>query len=204
MPRIFSDADRQTIRRSLLDAGRKSFVRFGIRKTNVEELATTAGIAKGTFYHFFESKEDLCMEIFNEEEAEMRANIESILARYTDAAEALQGVITYALDFVRNDSLLKALRETGEYPLLTRGIGREKLSQHFSVDLEFVSGLMEALQAKGAKRALAPEVALGLLRAIVLLQFYEDEIGADVFERVVELLVAQTTKLIVGRGLEES
>lgn len=204
MPRIFSEADRQAIRRSLVDAGKKSFVRFGIRKTNVENLATAAGIAKGTFYHFFDSKEDLCMEIFNDEEAEMRARIESILARYDDAADALQGVITYALDFVRNDSLLKALRETGEYPMLTRGIGREKMSQHFSVDLEFVSRLMDVLQKKGARCAVEPEVALGLLRAVILLQFYEDEIGADVFDLVVKLLAAQVSTLIVDGGPDKS
>ncbi len=200
MPRIFSEVDRQAIRRSLLDAGRRQFLRFGIRRTNVAELAAAAGIAKGTFYHFFGSKEDLCMEIFDEEEKAMRANLQLILARHDDPAEALQEVVKYALDFVRTDSLLKVLRETGEYPMLARGVRREKLSQHFAVDLEFISALLDALREKGAKCAVAPAVVLGVLRAIVLLQFHEDEVGPDVFDEVVELLVAQVSELIVDGG----
>jgi len=45
MPRVFSETDRQAIRRSLLEQGRKLFLRFGLRKTNVEQLARAAGIA---------------------------------------------------------------------------------------------------------------------------------------------------------------
>lgn len=200
MPRIFSEDDRQAIRRTLLDAGRKQFLRFGIRRTNVADLAATAGIAKGTFYHFFTSKEDLCMAIFDEEEQVMRARLHSILARYTDPAEALQAVLTTALDFVRSDSLLRALRETGEVTMLQRGAGREKAAQHFAVDLGFISGLLDALREKGASCTVDPAVVLGILRAVVLLQFHEEEIGPDVFDDVTALLVAQASDLILGRG----
>ena len=36
MPKVFSPDDRDAIRRSLLDNGRRHFMRFGLRKTNVE------------------------------------------------------------------------------------------------------------------------------------------------------------------------
>jgi AcrR family transcriptional regulator len=74
-------------------AGKKHFQRYGLRKTNVEELARAAGIAKGTFYHFFASKEDLCMEIFDREETIIAKEVEAILSQHLDAAEVFRAVL---------------------------------------------------------------------------------------------------------------
>ncbi len=63
MPRIFSDEDRAAIRRKLLDLGLRELERGGFRKCAVEELAASAGIAKGTFYRFFPSKEAFFYEV---------------------------------------------------------------------------------------------------------------------------------------------
>ena len=59
MPRPFTTAETEAIHPLLLDAGAASFARAGIRRTTVEDLARAAGISKGAFYRFFESKEAL-------------------------------------------------------------------------------------------------------------------------------------------------
>lgn len=63
MPRIFSDDDKAAIRRKLLDLGLRELERGGFRKCAVESLAASAGIAKGTFYRFFPSKEAFFYEV---------------------------------------------------------------------------------------------------------------------------------------------
>lgn len=63
MPRIFSDDDKAAIRRKLLELGLRELERGGFRKCAVEELAASAGIAKGTFYRFFPSKEAFFYEV---------------------------------------------------------------------------------------------------------------------------------------------
>lgn len=45
--------------RTLLDAAAALFVEKGVDATTVDDLVTRAGIAKGTFYHYFESKQAL-------------------------------------------------------------------------------------------------------------------------------------------------
>ncbi len=57
MPAIFNDEKREKIRVKLLENGFESIKRFGMKKTSVEEVAKASGIAKGTFYNFFPSKE---------------------------------------------------------------------------------------------------------------------------------------------------
>ena len=200
MPRIFTEADRAAIRETLIEAGKKYFLRYGLRKTNVEELARAAGIAKGTFYHFFASKEDLCMEIFEREEIIIVKEVEAILSQHRDAVEAFRAVLAYSLEFVRGNSLLTHLRETGEYALLARGVGSLKLAEHLSHDTGVAEMLLKTLRAKGGVCDLTPEILAGILRAIVLMFLHEDEIGEKVFGPAMELMLSWISEGLVGGG----
>jgi len=57
MPKIFSETDRENIRTKLLHNGRKLLEAKRCKDISVAEIAADAGIAKGTFYNFFSSKE---------------------------------------------------------------------------------------------------------------------------------------------------
>lgn len=57
MPKIFSETDRENIRTKLLHNGRKLLEAKRCKDISVAEIAADAGIAKGTFYNFFPSKE---------------------------------------------------------------------------------------------------------------------------------------------------
>ena len=67
MPKALTDEQKDQMRSSLLEAGRQAFAQFGIRKTTVDDLAKLAGMAKGSFYRHFASKEELYVSIFKED-----------------------------------------------------------------------------------------------------------------------------------------
>ncbi len=58
MPAIFNDEKRKQVRINLLENGFEHIKRFGLKRTSIEEVAKASGIAKGTFYNFFPSKEE--------------------------------------------------------------------------------------------------------------------------------------------------
>jgi AcrR family transcriptional regulator len=53
---------RETLRR-ITDAGVCLFVEKGIEKTTVEDIAAAAGISRRTFFHYFESKDDILVSL---------------------------------------------------------------------------------------------------------------------------------------------
>lgn len=63
MPKIFSEEDRIVIRGKLLDAGLSQLKTRRYRNISLDEVTAKAGIAKGTFYNFFPSKERFFYEI---------------------------------------------------------------------------------------------------------------------------------------------
>jgi AcrR family transcriptional regulator len=73
--KAFSEQERERIRQRLLVRGRESFSRQGLRKTSVADLTKAAGIALGSFYLFFQSKEDLFFAVLEEEEKALREQI---------------------------------------------------------------------------------------------------------------------------------
>lgn len=50
-------------RQALLDIALECFIKNGLNQTSVNDIIQNAGIAKGTFYHYFPSKEALILEL---------------------------------------------------------------------------------------------------------------------------------------------
>ena len=58
MPNAFTEEESKQIRQELILAGIRLSKELGVQKMSVEKLTAAVGIAKGSFYLFFGSKED--------------------------------------------------------------------------------------------------------------------------------------------------
>ena len=63
MPRLFNAEKKEEIRNQLICEGKAMMLEEGITKMNLEKLAYSAGIAKGTFYNFFKTKQHFILAI---------------------------------------------------------------------------------------------------------------------------------------------
>ena len=64
-------------RRDLLDAGLALFAEQGVAATSVEDVTRRAGVAKGTFYLYFATKEALLLALRQRFEADLVDRIEA-------------------------------------------------------------------------------------------------------------------------------
>ena len=67
----FTDYETDQLRKALLKETRRCAVTLGMKKTSVEQLAKAAGIAKGSFYKFYESKEMLFFAVLENVHSEL-------------------------------------------------------------------------------------------------------------------------------------
>lgn len=89
MPKLFTEEERRTIRGKLLDAGLRRLEHSRWSSIAVEEIAAEAGIAKGTFYHFFPSKEAYFYEIMQCIKERNRADLRALLREQPPTREEL-------------------------------------------------------------------------------------------------------------------
>ena len=58
----------------ILDCGKELFSTQGFKDTSVADITKKAGIATGTFYLYYPSKDELFMEIYLEENEKLKGN----------------------------------------------------------------------------------------------------------------------------------
>lgn len=62
-------------RRLILEAGIRVFIAKGVAETTVRDIIRSTGLASGTFYNYFKSKEDVLVAIFDDFAKEIGKNI---------------------------------------------------------------------------------------------------------------------------------
>jgi AcrR family transcriptional regulator len=92
-------------RQRILDAARKRFRYYGVRKTTMQEIARDAGVAVGTLYLYFQDKDDLLVACTEEYVTRHRRQAEAILASDASAADKLR---RYVLDRFRASQATRA------------------------------------------------------------------------------------------------
>jgi AcrR family transcriptional regulator len=80
----------QDTRERILQAATRVFGKFGYTKTNIEDIAREAGIAKATIYHYFTSKEDVFLTIVRNEARSLENRIDEALKKVPGPREKLK------------------------------------------------------------------------------------------------------------------
>jgi len=97
-------------REQILKAAIELFTKKGFEMTNVESIARRAKIAKGTFYNFFDKKEDVLLYFLDREISKSGDEIERKLGSTKNIAEQLQLVIpAYIKNIFPNKEFTKVL-----------------------------------------------------------------------------------------------
>jgi len=197
MPKGFTDREKTLIRARLTDKGKDLFSAYGVRKTNVEDLTRAAGISKGAFYLFFDSKEELFFELLEQFEAEFKAAmLQAIDQSQGDPRQTLQEVLQQALDVWRTNPLFSHFSKE-EYEYLLRKLPEEKVQAHLQNDDSFADELVAHWQQRGIMIKHAPEMIAGLIRALFFVTLHEEEFTAGVYPAVMSTLVRLIADYIV-------
>ena len=180
-PRAFTADETDRIRDRLHEAARQSFALHGLRRTTVDDLARAAGISKGAFYRFHESKEALLVTLLDEIEADLHDQVEAAVR--ADPANGLGVLVDTALDAVRTNPLLSVVMSPeGLLALQSRPLAEQEEMRNRDVVL--VARVATALRAGGVTELPPEQVLLGLMRSLVFVGLHRDEVGPDLVEEV--------------------
>lgn len=79
--------DKEKKKKQLINVAADVFTKKGFHATRMQEIATSAGVAKGTLYEYFATKEDLFLAIYD---SWICAYEESLNKRFSEAEDALE------------------------------------------------------------------------------------------------------------------
>lgn len=116
----FSDEERGRIREQLIESGRELLLTYGPKKTTVKDVTDPVGIAKPTFYQFFDAKSDLYIEILQRELEEYLESVRSEVAGVDDPQEALERFFWCYTEFIEGSPLIQQTIIQGNYQEIVR------------------------------------------------------------------------------------
>jgi AcrR family transcriptional regulator len=93
----------------IIEVARRRFALHGYRRTSIAEIARDAGLAAGTIYRHFESKEDLLRRVVEESNEEWLEDARRALRGPGTAIERLARLGQASVEFNRRDNLLGAV-----------------------------------------------------------------------------------------------
>jgi len=142
----------------ILKAAVKVFARNGFHATRVSEVAKAAGVADGTIYLYFKSKEELLVSLFEDRVDKLLAFMREELPKQPDAPARLRAVIDMQL------GLLEGERDLAEVITVilrqSTRLMKEFAAPHFSAYLDAIAKIVSEGQATGAFRQdVSPHVA---------------------------------------------
>ena len=203
MPKHFEAKEKEIIYERLLEEGRKSWGRYGIKRTNIQELCSAVGISKGSFYSFFDSKELLLLEILETSEEQIKSIlIEVTLSHEGSGKERFIHALRAVFRETRNHPwLLTLMKNQGEYEQFLRKLPGERVKAHMEVDDEDTEKFLQLLGVEIKDEEI--KTVSAALRGIFLLLLHEQEIGEEQMEPVIQLLVEGLAERVFGRESDD-
>lgn len=173
------------------EAAIRVFSRKGFYEAKMEEVAQEAGVAVGTIYNYYASKEDLLLSIFTEEFEDWARFYEEFHSSGLPVQERIHRLLDRRITQHKehSDLALVLLRER-----FSHGGGfQERLLAFYREMMERIEGFVEEAVAEGWLRPCNPRIVAHALFALVevtsalLLAYPEEESGRFLKEASQEL-----------------
>jgi AcrR family transcriptional regulator len=198
MPRGFTEEERAAIMERLVEAGHDLFSRFGLKKTNVSELAEAARISKGAFYRFYPSKESLFMDVIEKAEGRYREELLSVIQiPGAKPRSRLLGVLQKAFTLLEELPLLQFMTSS-DYGQLFQSVPTEKVKEHLRSDRLFFETFIANCRAAGIPIEVDADEISNLLYPIVLAVLHKDELGMEAYGGSIDVLLELVAAFCLG------
>ena len=186
----FTDYETEQLRKALLKETRHCAVTLGMKKTSVDQLTKAVGIAKGSFYKFYESKEMIFLAVLEGIHSELYEAADRALHE-TDGLPPSERAAKAVL------AVCKRLSDTGDMlfiekdaKLLLQRLPEEVKNLHYHDGETHIRQLLE-------KNDLVPErgvsMAAATVRGLILTVSHKEQIG-ELYPQVLRVLVCGACK----------
>lgn len=173
----------------IYETAKTIFSEKGFKDTSIQTITKEAGIAVGTFYLYYSSKEQLFMEIFKDENTKLKRSFLGSL----DSKQSPQAIIRKMLlvnqEGIQSNPILREWYLSEDF----RKIERAYRDEHAIDSLDFLYDtfltLVQRWQTEGKMRAdIDSRLIMKVFEAIINIDTHKDEIGMEYFPALLDTI----------------
>lgn len=176
------------IKSDIFKHGKAMFSTKGFKKTNIKEIAQSAGIGVGTFYNYYSSKEQLFLEIYIQENENLKKSLIESIDLDQEPVKVINQLIMGNAEAIHSNPILKEWYNQDFYKKLEQYYQNEG-SKNIDSFRDFYMELFKKWKAQGKIREDIDEELLPVFfDSLVYIDTHKDDIGIQHFPQVIQYL----------------
>ncbi|MGN0775107.1 MAG: TetR/AcrR family transcriptional regulator [Candidatus Ventricola sp.] len=189
----FTENQRCTIRQKLFESAQRHAVADGVQKTSLDTLTSEAGISKSSFYKFYESKEQLFVEVALGWETEViGAGMRSLAASKNSCDKERAAAFVYRVfERIHQMGITRFLKE--DLPYLNASLPKDMARTHY---LSSARSILDTLHQEKIHFTASDEIVLSVIQLMYLSILNIGDIGENFFPALHTLVQSACEKLV--------
>ena len=195
MPIAFTEEEMTKLRHELILAGIRLSRELGLQRMSVEKITSAVGIAKGSFYIFFDSKEDFILEIADYANRETEKMLFSALngRRQMSAHEFISFFNTY----IHSDYDLMGGLTINDFFWLQKHIKKQDL---FDPDAQLKTAQLWLSLINDVRDGVDVGTFINLIKSIYAIREHSDTMVKASIENSIQVILRTIEIYISGKG----
>ncbi|QHI73542.1 TetR/AcrR family transcriptional regulator [Aminipila terrae] len=174
---------------SIFKCGKELFSLKGFKDTNVSDITKMAGVAVGTFYNYYSSKEKLFLEIFLKENENLKKSFESADID-NDPLKAVKQLMSLNYNGINSNPILREWYNKELFSRLEKEFfhegGIKKIQELMNSN---TVTLIRNWKLEGKiRKDLDDDLILAIFNAIPYIDIHKEDIGMQHFPQLVDYL----------------
>ncbi len=173
----------------IFNAGRDLFYSRGFKDTNVSDITKMAGVAVGSFYNYYSSKEELFLEIYIKESEKHKKHVMETININEDPKTVAKNLIGMNISAMNSNRILREwnnrdiLKELEKYY-------RDETIRNQDIFQTFYKDVLLKWKAEGKIRNdIDDDILLALFGILEYIDTHKEEIGVQYFPKIAQYLV---------------
>ncbi len=176
------------------------FSEKGFKDTNIAEITRKTGVAVGTFYLYYASKEKLFFDIFMEENLKLKQLCLDSLDYSASPQTIIEQMLRINMEGFATNPILRQWYQSNVYQKLEQVFRKENALDSMTFLYDAFLVLVERWQAEGKmRRDIDSKMIMMLFAAIINMDTHKEEIGLEFFPELLQIM----TNLVI-QGLTEN
>ena len=194
----FTELEKERIWEELIEVAYRFFIDKGFKSTSIEDITSSVGIAKSSFYIFCESKEMLYMELLAREGEQIEKQVWPEVMAAKDIYTAIKTYLNkMSMELESKILTQRLISDLEEYNIVSRKLNPQYIG---SESLRSIVPLMEFIKTRQDSKEIIdedPNVIAGVLRAALLIGSQKRDLQQYNYVRVRDLLFEAAANQII-------
>ena len=187
--------DKKTV---IYNCAKEVFSAKGFKDTNISEITKQAGMAVGTFYNYYPSKEKLFMDIFLEENTRLKHECFQALDLSQDPLVVVEEMQKLNVEGIKTNPILREWYNKSVFEKIQQVYHEENGVDTVGFLYDSFHELVTLWQAQGKMRKdIDSKMIMMIFASIINVDTHKDEIGLEYFPEILKIMTELIMKSLM-------